>query len=522
MTCSQGVGSPAVRRVSVWLFLMLALFHIGISRGHFVGTDEINVYQTARSLYERGGLSVGHTRNTMPGRNGLEYSVYNAGLAVIALPLYAAGRQLHYALDAMGQGEWVRILSGPPSGLEPWYFGGDLEIVMVNFTNAFLTALLCVVFFRTSLLLGARLSTSLGVSIVLGTATYVAPFSIGLLRHTCEALFMVAAIYFLIADASAPSPSKRLWAGVMLGILLQVRLAAIICFPGILGYALYNAWVRTRATGTGRSRIETVARELVPIGVPLLVSLAIYFAVNWIKFDSVLGFYGDGIQSRFETPLLYGLHAFLFSPGASVFLFTPLLLLSPWTLRRFYRSWRNETVMILIVTASYLYFYSRFNEWHGLPTALGPRYLVAIIPLLMLPLALWLEAQGPRVRSVVIGLVCVGFAFQLVHVVVNFGYVYHEEGYPQFVPPLGFMFSLKDAPLLAHFRSMFDSPHLIDMWLVTMARDFGVGRMLLVLVPIASAASYCAVQLSRATRAAMNSKSPPPSDAASSAAASTI
>ena len=78
-------------------------------------------------------------------------------------------------------------------------------------------------FFRTSLLLGARLSTSLGVSIVLGTATYVAPFSISLLRHTCEALFMVSAIYFLIADAKAPSPSKQLWAGVMLGTVLPVR-----------------------------------------------------------------------------------------------------------------------------------------------------------------------------------------------------------------------------------------------------------------------------------------------------------
>ena len=77
--------------------------------------------------------------------------------------------------------------------------------------------------FRTWILLDAGLSSPLFASVALGTATYVAPFSISLLRHTCEALFMVSAIYFLIADAKAPSPSKQLWAGVMLGTVLPVR-----------------------------------------------------------------------------------------------------------------------------------------------------------------------------------------------------------------------------------------------------------------------------------------------------------
>ncbi|MFT5441646.1 MAG: hypothetical protein ACI8W3_000687 [Myxococcota bacterium] len=487
-------------RISTWLFLLLAFFHIGVTRGHFVGTDEVNVYQTTRSLYERGDFSTGATRNTKPGREGLQYSVYNSGLAILAVPLYAAGKGLHTMLDAVGQEEWAGRLAGPPSGREPWFFGGELEIFFVNLTNAFLTALLCVVFFRISILLGANAAVSVWASIVLGTATYVAPFSIGLLRHTSEALFMLGAIYMMIRDAKQPSTASKVWAGVMIGLLLQVRLASIICLPGLLGYVLYHAIVRTRDITAAGARMRAIAVELTPTAVPMLVSLAFYFWVNWIKFGSALGHYGDDIQSRFETPLLYGLNAFLLSPGASIFVFTPLLLLTPLVLRRAYRDWPSEMLMIGAVGLSYLYFYSTFTDWSGLPTALGPRYMMAVVPLLLLPFGLWWQEQEGAARKVVWLLIVVGFCVQLVHVAVNFGFVYHEQAYPRWNPPEGFMFSWKYSPLLAHFRSLFYSQHLIDMWLVTMARLHGLGTMALVLTPIALAAIGCGVRLTRLVR----------------------
>lgn len=487
-------------RISAWLFLLLAIFHIGVTRGHFVGTDEVNVYQTTRSLYEGGNFSTGATRNTKPGRDGLQYSVYNSGLAILAVPLYAAGKGLHTVLDGVGQEEWVGRLAGPPSGREPWFFGGELEIFFVNLTNAFFTALLCVVFFRISVLLGAKAAVGVWASIVLGTATYIAPFSIGLLRHTSEALFMLGAVYMMIHNAKQPSTASKVWAGVMIGLLLQVRLASIICLPGLLGYMLYHAMIRTRGATTPSARLRAVTAELTPTAVPMLVSLAFYFWVNWIKFGSAFGHYGDNIQSRFETPLLYGLNAFLLSPGASIFLFTPLLLLAPLVLRRAYRDWPSEVLMIGVVVLSYLYFYSTFTDWSGLPTALGPRYLTTVVPLLLLPFALWWQEQAGVTRKVVWLLVVVGFSIQLVHVAVNFGFVYHEEAYPRWNPPEGFMFSWKYSPLLAHFRSLVYSQHLIDMWLVTMARLHGLGTMALVLTPILAAALGCGLQVVRLVR----------------------
>jgi hypothetical protein len=108
-----------LRRTSAWLFLTFAFFNIGITRGHFAETDELNIYQTTRSLYERGDFAVGHTRNTYAGREDLPYSVYNSGLAFIALPMYVIGKQARSALTAIGREDWVRTISGPPLGQEP-------------------------------------------------------------------------------------------------------------------------------------------------------------------------------------------------------------------------------------------------------------------------------------------------------------------------------------------------------------------------------------------------------------------
>lgn len=491
-----------IRRVSAWLFAFLALFYLATTRGHLVGSDEVNIYQTTRSLFERGDLAVGFTRNVAMGPDGRYYSLYNAGLSLLALPFYALGSAVEVGLEAAGMRGWIRTFAGPPLGTEPFRFGGDIEIFFANLTNVVLCAWLGVLFFRTSLLLGARVRSAVAAALALGLATYVAPFATGLLRHPAEALFLLGAFHFALRDARSPGGSTRcLWmVGAMLGLLVQARIAAVLALPAVLGFVAYRYALLPGAGAPFAARARSLARTIAPIGVPLLASALLYGFINFVKFGSVLGYYGDEIGSRFETPLSTGLYAFLLSPGASIFLFSPLLLLMPALLRRYARAAPAECAAVVALALTYLLFYARFTDWHGLPTALGPRYLMAITPLLLLPLGGWLDAQSRTGLRWFALLVVVGFAIQFAHIAVSFGYVYHHEGYEAYQPPFGFMFSWRDAPLFAHFRALFESPALVDSWWVSIYRQDGVGRLAAVAAPIGLAWIAAGVGLARSIR----------------------
>ena len=500
MTPSQGNDARVVRRASIWLFVVLAVCYLAGTRGHFVGSDELNLYQTTRSLYENGDFAVGFTRNVAMGSDGRYYSLYNAGLAFLALPFYALAGPFEALLHGLGLSDWVRSFSGPPLGSEPMRFGGDIEIWFVNLTNVVLTALIGVVFFRIQLLLGVGARGAALVALALGLATYVGPFSSGFLRHPAEALFILAAFYFLLRARREPASGLRFvwWAGVMSAFLVQARIAGALALPGLLGFYAYDRWQKLAPASNGADRLRTLCAAAVPVAVPLVLSALVHGAVNHIKFGSVIGYYAHGIESRFGTPLLYGLHAFLLSPGASLFVFSPLLLLLPWLAREALAEIRAEWAAVTTIALSYLLFYARFDDWHGLPSAIGPRYLMALTPLLLLPLGRWLERTG-RVGVCAFGaLVVAGLVVQFLHVAVSFGYVYHHENYAAYQPPFGFIFDLADSPLVAHFRALGSTPELVDSWLVSVDRQDGAGRVVAIVTVLCGALAVASWRLWRA------------------------
>lgn len=488
--------SPRAGRV-LWLFLAFLVLYVGVTRGHFIGTDEIAVYQATRSLWEEGNLSTGHINNTFRGRDGRFYGQYSAGQSVAALPLYALGTWLGRALDAAGLPDWKRTFAGPSIGTEPSRWGGDIEMFFVNLYNAIVTALLCAVFFAFSVRLGAAPRWSLASSTLLGLTSYVAPFSVGFLQHSSEALFLLSAFYFLFLDSREPSWRSRAWSGVMVALMLLFRFPSVVALPALAGYLLWTT-LRRRPPDTAVARqFRDMLRQALPLIAGGAAGFLGHLAVNYIKFETIWGFYNN---EGFHTPLGTGLYAFLLSPGDSIFLYTPLLLLIPWALWHFTRRYPAEAALILSLTASYLVFYGKYTAWHGLWSALGPRYLVPIMALLLLPLATWMEHRGRAAWLVVGPLAAAGFWAQLVHVAVNFAYVYHRERYPDFQPPYGFLFVPGLAPLLAHTRALLSGDQRVDMWLVNIDRDFGFPRVLVIALPLLSLLAFCLVRLARSLR----------------------
>ena len=467
-------------KVFIWIFLAFSLLYIGLTRGHFTDIMQVNLYQTTRSLWEEGSLTTSPIHDSHVGRYGKYYSQFGAVQSFAAIPLYALGKMTHYYLSVLNKKDVISALAGPQLGKEPWRWGGDIEIFFVNLFNCFVTALLCSVFFIICRSLGATPHMSFTATLLLGLTSYIAPFSTGFLGHSSEALFILLAFYFLFLFTRTNKAIHIFLSGSALALAFLFRFPAVIALPGLGIYLFLHTWRSRPEWNVFILIIKQVLPKFVLFVIPLIMASLLHFTVTYLKFETLCKYNNAG----FNLPILKGLYAFLISPGNSIFLFTPLLLLVPWTFKLFHKRFRVESFCILFISATYLLFYGKYEMYHGLWAVLGPRYLVPIVPLLLLPLALWMQRSGRKIWLIVLPLAVIGLWVQLVHTAVNFSYVYHYEGYLDFNPPYSFLFIPDLSPIVAHSKALLAADSRVDIWLVNVYRSFGIGAALVFIIPL--------------------------------------
>jgi hypothetical protein len=262
-----------------------------------------------------------------------------------------------------------------------------------------------------------------------------------------------------------------LGASGLASLTLLVAVPATVALPPLAAYGLWVAWPRLNAAAAPE-RARLVACALLPA----LAVLALHVAHNRALWGTVLDSPMVAQRRGFTTPLHVGLAGFLVSPGASIFLYSPLLLLLVCTLPGFWRERRAECVTALAMALSLLLFCAGFSLWHGLFSAPGPRYLFALTPLLCLPLGPWLDRAGPRERWALLALAGAGLAVQLVLVLSRWSAVIREAGYLESAlrSDFGFLFAPGRSPILASARAVLGGE--LDTWLVGLATGFGRGE----------------------------------------------
>jgi hypothetical protein len=485
-------------RTALWIFLTFCLFYIGITRGHFISIDEVGPYQTTRSLWEEKNLTTGMIPRSYPGRNDRYYSQFNPGQSVAAMPLYGLGKAFGQVLKNLNRTDWIAILAGPSLGQNPMRWGGDIEIFFVNLLNCFITALLCTIFFSFSLRLGATPRWALLSSILLGLTTFIGSFSTGFWLHASEALFLLWAFYFLFLDSQRPDWRFRFIAGILTGLMILFRLPSVVAIPGLGLYLLGSIWQRQRKETGIHFSFVNIFGQTVAFAIPVIVGILIYLCINYIKFESILGKYEN---AGFHGRLLKALYAYLFSPGESIFLFSPLLILFPWLHRGFAKKYRLESIIILTISLCYLMFYGNYGGWHGL-YCFGPRYLVPLVPILLLPLGQWMADTNKKMWFVVGFLAVIGFWVQLVNVAVNWWYVTLYENYLNFEPEHSFLFIPDVAQVVTHSKALLAGDYRVDMWLVNVYRMFGLGRLMIIVIPLLTLLLFCVWRLWQSLRQA--------------------
>jgi hypothetical protein len=110
---------------------------------------------------------------------------------------------------------------------------------------------------------------------------------------------------------------------------------------------------------------------------------------------------------------------YLISPGLSIFLFAPPLILALAVARQAYRRWPLQTATLIVAAMVHLLFVALYTSWHG-DLSYGPRLMLESIVLLM-PLTLpafemAVDRVSLRAAIAVAAAVVVGFVVQLIGV----------------------------------------------------------------------------------------------------------
>ena len=211
-------------------------------------------------------------------------------------------------------------------------------------------------------------------------------------------------------------------------------------------------------------------RAVIAVAAPFVAMLAAHLAVNQYKWGRWLGS-PMAAEAFIREPILAGLQGFLLSPGVSIFVYSPLLLLLPWTALAASRSHRLELVATVVVFCSYLFFFAGFSQWTGLWSAPGPRYMLVPCVLLMLPLGIWLD-RGPHLigRIALVSLAALGGLIQLPLLTADWLATVFLAGYESYDPPFSFVFIPEASPILKMTTTALDG--YVNLWLHKLARGW--------------------------------------------------
>jgi hypothetical protein len=490
---------------ALWLSVTLFLVYASFTRGHFWTVDEVLVFQQTRSLWQRGDLSVEPLINTAVGRDGRSFAPYGAGQSALALPLYGFGKIAGEALDGLGAQGAKSLIAGPMIGEPNRQFGGQTEIFFVGLFNAFVVAALGGVFFAFSLRLGAAPGWAAAAALLVAFTTHIAGFGANFFQHGAESLLLLWTFYFLFADSQSPSARLLACAGATAFVMMQVRISTAALLPVLAAYLFWSRWNRLGNGMVPSAKAISVVRQCLPFLLLTAAGALTAATVNYLKFGefSVRGVYARMVPLD-GTPLLVGLYGNLFSVGSSIFLFSPLLVAAPVYFRSFARKRPPETVAILTMSTLSLALYSKAYLWHG-QMCFGPRYLVHLIPLLLLPLGPWLQMARPRVRVAVGALAAAGLCIQILHIAVNVSYAYAHENYFSMQPAYAYLFLPDKSQILAHWRALWAWDYRVDLWTIGLFRAGKTTEAFGVLLVLASAlclaGSKLRLQLRRADAA---------------------
>lgn len=355
----------ADRRLSLALFLLTFLSYAYFFGG--AGWNQNAHFDLTRAIVERGSFAIDDfASNTgdVSYSGGHLYANKAPGLSFLAVPPYAVARLLTAASGFAETDALAMILS-------MWF----CTVATCGLAGALIPV---VVFTHLRNRFGQTTFVSLVAALCIAFGTYVFAYSTVLFAHVPGALFLL--VSFVLRR------TRPFTAGVSAGV---AGLTNYLCIPAAL----------LLCVASGRSNVHRFIAGGVPSALVLL----------WYQAEAFGSPFASSITTMDERFVTEG--AFLGAltrPSLKVLWeltisrYRGLLYLSPVLIFAFggaivmlrHRLFRQEVAVIAGIVSIFLLFNMSFNGWHG-GSAIGPRYLLPVVPLLGIPVAFGFRILRP-------------------------------------------------------------------------------------------------------------------------------
>jgi len=401
-----------MRRIPfLWLLIFLLAGLLLLAGGRIAPQDEETTFRMTANLIEDGRTTITEQTFTVepqtfpgflpraqprtllttwavPGRDGQKYPQFMPGHAIVNIPLYLFGR----------------LLSGGPLNLR--------SIVLAHWTTSLFNPLVIALTGWLIALFASRLGYSQRLSIVLGLAyplsTLVLPYTGTYFSEPLIALLIVLAAYVVYrACVDRRALGWLAVAGTSLGLTVFIRERSAIMIPPFILYL----WLSYR---------RVLWRGWVAFFAPLVMFGVIIGLFNWSRYGSPLTFGFSALQhTSFTTPLLIGLYGLLISPGKGLLLYNPIVWAGLIGLAIMFRTRRREAILFALIMLAELLFFAVYEFWTG-GWNWGPRYIMPLLPLLVLTAGEWVHVHPTHLRKTILVALCIiGFVLNLPAVLVD-------------------------------------------------------------------------------------------------------
>lgn len=336
------------------LFVGLMTIYVAVLRGSIEVYDTQAMLAVTQNLVDHGTLKTTGAGYSL----ATEWAPYGIGISLLAVPVYVLSKWIgHYA-------------------------------ALVSLVAPVLTALCSVLMYRIARVLDWRASHALFSAVGFGGLSMALWYTTELLSEPAVTLCMLVIILGLIRWRQG-SGTAPLWIGLAAGCAVQLRSDSLfVVWVGLLAIPLFVPW-----------RVIRSGRSMAYLLVPMAASVVAMCWYNDLRYNQLfVGSYGPG--GGFSTPLFHGLRGLLLSPGRSLFLFNPLVVLGVVGLVVLYGGPvavrdRPLAVLFVLFVVPRLVFYAKWGVWDA-GSVWGPRFLLPSMAVLTLSLVPVLRATARR------------------------------------------------------------------------------------------------------------------------------
>lgn len=339
------------------VLFVLALGVYGFSAGgSLTTTDAVVTFDVTRSIVDHGSVAMSGNLLGMEahrGRDGRYYSPFGIGQSLYNIPFYVSAKAL-VALTGLRIGK-----------------SDTLEKAFVALGQTVVGAAIVWQVFRVGVALTGDVISSALAALTLAFGSILWPYARFGFNQPLACLTLLCAARDAFLGVRRHEARRLVFAGGWVAASLLTRHEMAVAAVPIACWVFLD----------GRARPSERLRRVAAFAPGVLAGVAAWMIFNAVRFGNPLdsGYLRDPIPG-FGSPVGAGLAALLFSPSASLFLYSPVAvvgLVGLW--RLFITRDRSGAILFASLIATFLVLYASMGNWLG-GRSYGSRYLVVVLP----------------------------------------------------------------------------------------------------------------------------------------------